>query len=645
MIIATAGHIDHGKTLLVKALTGVDTDRLPEEKQRGVSIDLGFAYDNLAEGTRVGFIDVPGHERFVRNMLAGVTGIDFALLVVAADDGPMPQTEEHLAILDLLGVQAGAVALTKIDRVPPERVAEVRRQIDAMLSETALAGIPVFPVSALTQEGVPALRQHLAEAAAALAERSRLGQFRLAVDRCFTLAGAGVVVTGTVFSGHVAVGDRLTLSPQGLAVRVRAIHAQNQQAQGGAAGERCAVNITGSGLSKELVHRGDWLVAPAAHAPTRLVDARIRLLASEERPLMHWSSVHVHLGAADVTGRVAVLEGPSIAPGRTGLVQLVLDRPIGAVRGDRLILRDQSAQRTIGGGAVIDPFPPRQGRRTPQRLAMLQALERETDADRLAAVLDLSPAGVSLNRLALAWNLDNAQAERLARGADMVRVGKPDDPTGIAPAHWQAARKGVLDGLRRWHDARPDQPGPGEERLRRLLPQRISADVMAAVVLDLLRDKKVVRDGAGVSLTGHRPALLAADAALWERVEALLAVDGMRPPRIREIAEELDVDLRTLEQFFARVTRMRLVHRVADNRYYLTETLRRLAHVAETVARKAPDGMFDARAFRDASGIGRNVAIQVLEFFDDLGLTRREGDARRLHRPAAEVFDRVERVG
>jgi selenocysteine-specific elongation factor len=323
----------------------------------------------------------------------------------------------------------------------------------------------------------------------------------------------------------------------------------------------------------------------------------------------------------------------------------VLDRPIGAVRGDRLILRDQSAQRTIGGGAVIDPFPPRQGRRTPQRLAMLQALERETDADRLAAVLDLSPAGVSLNRLALAWNLDNAQAERLARGADMVRVGKPDDPTGIAPAHWQAAREGVLDGLRRWHDARPDQPGPGEERLRRLLPQRISADVMAAVVLDLLRDKKVVRDGAGVSLTGHRPALLAADAALWERVEALLAVDGMRPPRIREIAEELDVDLRTLEQFFARVTRMRLVHRVADNRYYLTETLRRLAHVAETVARKAPDGMFDARAFRDASGIGRNVAIQVLEFFDALGLTRREGDARRLHRPAAEVFDQVEKVG
>jgi selenocysteine-specific elongation factor len=507
-----------------------------------------------------------------------------------------------------------------------------------------LAGIPVFPVSALTEEGIPALRQHLAQAAATLAERSRAGQFRLAIDRCFTLTGAGVVVTGTVFSGSVAVGDRLTLSPQGLPVRVRAIHAQNQQAQAGAAGERCAVNITGSGLSKELAHRGDWLVAPAAHAPTRLIDARVRLLASEARPLAHWSPVHVHLGASDVTGRIAVLEGASVAPGKTGLAQLVLDRPIGAVRGDRLILRDQSAQRTVGGGAVIDPFSPRQGRRTQQRLAMLHALEQEPAEGRLAAVLDLSPAGVPLNRLALAWNLDNAQAETLWRGAAMVRVGKPDDPTGIAPGCWQAARDAVLEALRRWHDARSDQPGPGEDRLRRMLTQRVSQDVMSAVILDLLREKKVVRDGAGVSLTGHRPALLAADAALWERVAALLDADDMRPPRIREIAEELDVDLRSLEQFFARVTRMRMVHRVADNRYYLTETLRRLAHVAETLARKSPDGMFDARAFRDASGIGRNVAIQVLEFFDALGLTRREGDARRIHRPAAEVFDLVEKV-
>jgi selenocysteine-specific elongation factor len=483
------------------------------------------------------------------------------------------------------------------------------------------------------------LRRHLADAAAALAARSRTGQFRLAVDRCFTLSGAGVVVTGTVFSGSIRVGDRLTLSPRGLAVRVRAIHAQNRQAEMGSSGERCAVNITGSGLSQELVHRGDWLVAPAAHAPTRLIDARIRLLSSEPKPLPHWSPVHFHLGAADVTGRVAVLEAQSIDPGQKALVQLVLDRPVGALRGDRLILRDQSAQRTIGGGAVIDPFSPRLGRRTSLRLAMLRALELEPAGSRLAAVLDESPAGVALNRLALAWNLDNAQAEALWRAAALVRLGKPDDPIGMAGRHWQAAREAVLETLRRWHAAHPDQPGPGEDRLRRLLPQRVSAEVLSALVLDLLRDGKVAREGSGVALTGHRPALLAADAALWDRVSSLLDVDDMRPPRVREIAEELDVDLRTLEQLLARATRMHMVHRVADNRYYLTETLRQLARVAEGVARKSPDGMFDARAFRDASGIGRNVAIQVLEFFDGLGLTRREGDARRIHRPAADVLE------
>jgi selenocysteine-specific elongation factor len=638
VIIATAGHIDHGKTVLVKALTGVDTDRLPEEKQRGVSIDLGFAYDTFGDGTRVGFIDVPGHERFVRNMLAGVTGIDFALLVVAADDGPMPQTLEHLAILDLLGVTTGAVALTKIDRATAERVAEVKGQVEAMLARTGLAGIPVFPVSGMTGEGIPALRQHLANAAAAHAARSRPGHFRLAVDRCFTLTGAGVVVTGTVFSGSVAVGDRLTLSPRGLGVRVRAIHAQNQQAERGGFGERCAINITGSGLAKDVVHRGDWLLTPAAHAPTRLLDARIRVLPGEARPLAHWTPVHLHLGATDVTGRVAVLEGSSIPPGHRGLVQLVLDRPVGAVRGDRLILRDQSAQRTVGGGAVIDPFSPRKGRRTAARLAMLAALEIEPLQDRLQAVLDKSPAGISLNGLALAWNLDNAQAEALWRAVDMVRTGKPDDPVGIAPAHWRAAREAVLDNLRRWHDARPDQPGPGEERLRRLMPQRITPEVFSALLLDLLREKEIQRDGSGISLSGHRPALLTADAALWERIAALLDVEDMRPPRVREIAEELDMDLKKLEQLLARVTRMGLVHRVADNRYYLADTLRRLAYVAENLCRVSPDASFDARAFRDASGIGRNVAIQVLEFFDKLELTVRDGDVRRINRPAAEVF-------
>ena len=638
MIIATAGHIDHGKTVLVKALTGVDTDRLPEEKQRGVSIDLGFAYDTLKDGTRVGFIDVPGHERFVRNMLAGVTGIDFALLVVAADDGPMPQTLEHLAILDLLGLRQGAVALTKIDRVAPDRVAQVRDEIALLLAETSLAEAPIFPVSGITGDGISELQTCLSEAAAAVAGRRGSGHFRLAVDRRFTLSGAGMVVTGTVFSGAVKNGDRLILAPQGLNVRVRSIHAQNQQAEAGQEGERCALNITGSNIDKETVHRGDWVLAPAAYAPTDRVDARIRVLSSEARSLRHWTPVHIHLGAVDVAGRVAVLDDWSIKPGASGRVQLVLDRPIGAIRGDRLILRDQSAQRTIGGGWILDPFSPKRGRRTPQRLAVLDALETEDAAERLTALLEQSEDGLELQQLAVAWNLASSEAEALWRAVDMVRTGKPDAPVGFSRMRWETLRETALDRLKAWHARVPDQPGPGEAQLRRAMPQRVREDLFAALVLELIREKKIQRDGSSLHLPGHRAALAPNDAALWEKIRPLLDVEHLRPPRVRELAEDLDVDLKPLEQVLARVTRMGMLYRVADNRYYLPDTLRELARTAEDIANRKPDGEFDARAFRDATGIGRNVTIQVLEFFDKQGFTRRTGDVRRIHRPSGDVF-------
>lgn len=638
MIIATAGHIDHGKTVLVKALTGVDTDRLPEEKKRGVSIDLGFAYDTLQDGTRVGFIDVPGHERFVRNMLAGVTGIDFALLVVAADDGPMPQTFEHLAILDLLGLRRGAVALTKIDRVTPDRVDRVRGEIALLLAETTLAQAPVFPVSGISGDGIPALRSYLSETAAAVAGRRGGGHFRLAVDRRFTLSGAGMVVTGTIFSGSVKNGDRLILAPQGLTIRVRSIHAQNRQAGAGREGERCALNITGADIAKETVHRGDWVLAPAAYAPTDRVDASIRVLFSESRSLRHWTPVHIHLGSVDVAGRVAVLDDWSIEPGASGRAQLVLDRPVGAIRGDRLILRDQSAQRTIGGGWVLDPFSPKRGRRTPQRLAVLAALEREDAAERLTALLEQSEDGIDLRRLAVAWNLASPEAEALWRAVEMVRTGKPDAPVGFSRARWEALRETALDRLKAWHVRFPDRPGPGESQLRRAMPQRVREEPFAALVLGLIREKKIERDGSSLHLPGRRAALTPKDAALWEKIRPLLDVEHLRPPRVRELAEDLDVDLKPLEQVLARVTRMGMVYRVADNRYYLPDTLRELARAAEDVAKRKPDGEFDARAFRDATGIGRNVAIQVLEFFDKQGFTRRTGDVRRVHRPFGDVF-------
>lgn len=638
MIVATAGHIDHGKTVLVKALTGVDADRLPEEKRRGLTIDLGFAYLPLPGGTVLSFIDVPGHERFIRNMLAGVIGIDFALLVVAADDGPMPQTHEHLAILDLLGVSRGAVALTKIDRVDPVRVSETAEAVRDMLAGTTLADAPVFPLSGQTGEGVPALRAALDTAAQDVADRTAGGNFRLAVDRCFTIAGSGLVVTGTVFSGTVRVGDRLMLSPAGVPVRVRGIHAQNREAEIGRTGDRCALNIAGADLRKTGVGRGDWVLAEAAHAPVRRIDARVRALAGEEMPLRHWMPVHVHLGAADVTGRVAVLEGRSAPPGGSALVQLLLDRPVGAVRGDRLILRDQSARHTLAGGHVLDPFPPARGRARPERLAHLSAMAEKAPEAALRRLLDETPAGVDLHRFARAWNLNVAEAAALWLALPMTKIGRPEAPTGIAPARLGALRAAVLATLKAWHVRLPAAPGPDEARLRRGLPDRISPVLFNAVLLDLVREGQVAREGASLRLAGHRAAMSAEDSALWERVRPLLEEGDLRPPRLRELAEALEMDLKPVEAFMARAARLGLVLRVADNRYYPPEAMARLGAIAEALAAENADGLFDAAAFRDRSGIGRNLAIKVLEFFDKTGFTRRTGEGRRILKPVAEVF-------
>ncbi len=358
MIVATAGHVDHGKTALVRALTGVDTDRLPEEKRRGISIDLGFAYWRAADDALIGFVDVPGHERFVRNMLAGVCGIDAVLLVVAADDGVMPQTVEHLSIIELLAVERGIAVINKIDRVSPRRVEEVAANLRALLAPTRIAQVQILPVSAKTGEGLETLRDALAALAQRAARQSQEGPFRFAIDRAFSIAGAGTVVTGTAFNGSVGQGDRLVLTPSGVPVRVRGLQKDGKPATRAVAGERCAINLADVDVPR--AGRGDWLVAEGLHAPTRRMDVRLNVLRSERSALRHWTPVHLHHGAGDVTARVAI-KG-EIAPGGTAIAQLVTDDVVAALHGDRFVIRDQSALRTVGGGRVIDPFAPRRSR-------------------------------------------------------------------------------------------------------------------------------------------------------------------------------------------------------------------------------------------------------------------------------------------
>ncbi|HEY0274457.1 MAG TPA: selenocysteine-specific translation elongation factor, partial [Paenirhodobacter sp.] len=390
MIIGTAGHIDHGKTALVKALTGVDADRLAEEKARGITIDLGFAYVDLGAGRVTGFVDVPGHERLIHTMLAGAGGIDLALIVVAADDGVMPQTREHLAILDLLGIRRGIVALTKADLADATRRAAVTTQIRTALAPTGLAGAAVIAVSSVTGEGIEALRTALIAAEAETALRDGQGPMRLAVDRSFTLSGAGTVVTGMMLTGRVAVDDTVVISPTGLTARVRGIHAQNRKAVEGLAGQRCALNLTGEGITKEAIHRGNVVVAPGLHAPTERIDADLTLLSSVPKPLGSWFPARLHSHAVEVGARIVPLADP-IAPGASGPVQLVLDHPIAAAVGDRFILRDTSASRTIGGGRFLDLRPPARKRRTPERLALIEAARIEDPAQALAAQVAIAP--------------------------------------------------------------------------------------------------------------------------------------------------------------------------------------------------------------------------------------------------------------
>lgn len=373
MIVGTAGHIDHGKTTLVRALTGVDTDRLSEEKQRGISIELGYAFLDVPGGERIGFVDVPGHERLVHTMLAGATGIDHALLLVAADDGVMPQTREHLAVVSLLGLGEGTVVLTKSDRVTPEQLRAVGAEVQAMLADSTLHQAPLFALSAHTGEGVPALREHLVRRSGQTAEHPRLdAHFRLAVDRVFTLDGSGTVVTGTVHAGRVQVGDALHLVPGARPVRVRSLHAQNRAVPSAQAGQRCAIALVG--LPRDAVSRGQWLVGAAVAEQTDRLDVTLSLWHAEKRALRSGVPVHVHIGSSSVMGTVALLDPPLLEPGQSGLAQLVLREPVGAWHGDRVVLRDASASRTVAGGQVLDPQAPVRYRRTPQRLAELAAL-------------------------------------------------------------------------------------------------------------------------------------------------------------------------------------------------------------------------------------------------------------------------------
>lgn len=634
MIVGTAGHIDHGKTALVKALTGIDADRLAEEKSRGITIDLGFAYADLGGGAITGFVDVPGHEKFVHTMLAGAGGIDLALLVVAADDGIMPQTREHLAILDLLGVSRGIVALSKADLAGPDRVAALTAEIAAALAVTSLAGAPVMPVSAMTGMGVDALRAALVRAEAETLTRASDGRFRLVIDRSFTLAGTGTVVTGTVVSGSVAPGDQVTIGPGGLAARVRGIHAQNRKADRGLAGQRCALNLAGDGITREAVTRGDMALDPALHAPSQRMDVSLRVLGDEPKPLATWFPARLHIGASEVGARIVPLTG-SLGPGTVGLAQLVLDAPVAASVGDRFILRDVSARRSIGGGRVIDLRPPARRRARPERLAALAAMALPDPARALAALADL--ALVDLDGFARDRGLSESQLAHAVTQAGIAPVAGTGH--ALAPARLAALRQAMLDELAGFHAGNADLQGLGRERLRLKLEPRLPKAVFASFIRDEAAMGRIALDGAFLRLPGHLPRLSPGDEELLSRILPHLAgEERFRPPRVRDFAREFAADEKEVRRILRMAARQGRIDQIAQDHFFARATTLEMTLIIRDLGAQAADGWFTAPAFRDRVHNGRKVAIQILDFFDRLGLTLRRGDLRRINPHRIDLF-------
>ena len=636
MIVATAGHIDHGKTTLVKALTGVDTDRLPEEKARGISIDLGFAYWKTDGGDTIGFVDVPGHERFIRNMLAGVCGIDYVMLIVAADDGVMPQTVEHLHIVDLLNVTRGIAVITKIDRVAPERVTEVTASVQSLLAATRLASIPVLPVSATSGTSITALRDALAQAAKAHATHEQAGRhFRYAIDRAFTAAGSGTVVTGTVFNGAVEVGNKLTLSPSGIEVRVRTLQKQGQAAQQAIAGERCALNLGGVDLNQ--VSRGDWLVSPAVHAPTSRVDVRLQLLASEPKPLKHWTPVHLHLGTADINARIAIKRGASIAPGGSALVQLIADKPLATLHGDRFIVRDQSAMRTIGGGIVVDPFAPASRRHTQARAAQLAALEHAEPGAALAALLACSPAGVELAQFERALNLTPDRIESLVRECGAAIIDK-ERQVALPLATIAALKPRIIEALTRFHRDSPQALGAEVETLRKTLAPGLAAPTFIALLRQLADERSIEISGSSARLPQHVTTANPVDEKMWQTVKPVLDAAGLKVPTLRELTASTQIKEAALKDFLYRKSRTGEVMRVGTDRFYPRATLAQFAAIAQVVAQADAGGQFTPAQYRDRAGIGRSLVMEILDCLDRLGITQRMGDVRKMRKDFVAIL-------
>ncbi|MBU6258030.1 MAG: selenocysteine-specific translation elongation factor [Burkholderiales bacterium] len=645
MMVATAGHVDHGKTSLVKQLTGVNTDRLEEEQRRGMTIALGWAYRKTAAGNSVGFVDVPGHRRFINTMISGVRGVDLAMLVVDAGEGVMPQTLEHARVMDLLGVQDILAVITKTDRVAPEQVRALAATLGGLLPAA-----PVFLVSSLSGSGIAALTGELEARAAAHRAAAVRGHFRLSIDRAFVLKGAGLIVTGTAMAGRVAVGDTLRLHAakagiEGIKVRVRGLHVQDEAASTGQAGQRCALNLVGD-VDREEIQRGDMLADPRCVAPSLRLDARLRLLDDLPFPLKQLQPVKLYLGARRLAAKVYFLEPQTPSSercrsvgGPERLVQFLLKEPLQVCWGDRFLIQDDSESVVLGGGTVLSPHAPQWHKRQASRLGRLRALNRSEPAEILCHCSQPGLPPVNLREFGAALNLQDVEIDEVLESPLLlgrVRVRQDAGDWLLNQDDWITQRERLYRQVVDWHAQHPMDTGmPHTELLRAC--NGIGGDCapnMAAVALDaLVQEKRLHLAGGRVRCADHRPATSPAIQAAWERLQVFLTRGGFRIPLLSEIERELQLGPNVQTTVIALALQSGNLRQISPKRVALPEVLRGLA--AEIGLLAARQDFFTVIEVKTHLNLGRDLTIEILEFFDRIQFTQRQGGTRRIRDAAA----------
>ncbi|KAB0671890.1 selenocysteine-specific translation elongation factor [Oryzomonas sagensis] len=632
LILGTAGHIDHGKTSLVKALTGIDTDRLKEEKARGITIELGFAHLELAGGIRFGIVDVPGHEKFVRTMVAGVGGMDLVMLVIAADEGIMPQTREHLDILRLLGVKSGLIALTKRDMVDPEWLALVTEEVREFTAGSFLEDAPIIPVSARTGEGLGALKAELGRLAELSAEKRREGHFRLPVDRVFTMAGFGTVVTGTLLSGEIRVGDELELLPSGREGRVRGIQAHGSKVDTGMAGQRLAVNVQGVDLDQ--VHRGNVLVPRGIFRATRTVDARLDHLASAPRELKHRATLRLHSATYEVPAQVILLDRDTLLPGESAFVQLRLKEPALLLPGDSYILRVASPATTVGGGVVLDPFPPRRRRRSDEALQLLGVLGSEEHQRICALLVNQSLlSGIAFEEILFRSGIPRKAAETALAGllssGEVLQVIR-EPRTFLSREAFAALKSGLLGEVTAFLAANPLREGMGKEELKTRLPKRSDQRFFTPLLSAMERDGTLLLERDIVKPVGRVVQSSPAGDSLAGKIATFLGEKGSEPPTIKEIMERFRCDEKGVRDNLALLIRKGEAVRISSDLFYAAPALDGLRE--KLVALLQAKGEITPPEYREQTGLSRKYLIPLLEYFDSEKLTIRVGDKRVLRK-------------